>query len=88
MFVTPQAKSLYLSRRGKLSLLKISKFQKQIFLFSFAPKTGHHDEVHPIFLKIYNFMFRFMSSLIKWDVVNVVILVLIFLITHVWLREF
>ena len=36
----------------------------------------------PDFLKMYYFMFHFMSSLVTWDVV---ILVLIILKTHVWL---
>ena len=40
---------------------------------------------HPIFLKMYHFIFHFMSSLVTWDVV---ILVLIILKTHVWLRDF
>ena len=40
---------------------------------------------HPIFLKMYHFMFHFMSSLVTWDVV---ILVLIILKTHVWLLDF
>ena len=38
-------------------------------------------DMHPIFLKMYHFM----SSLETWDVV---ILVLIILKTHVWLRDF
>ena len=42
-------------------------------------------DIHPIFLKIYHFMFHFMSSLVEWDVV---VLVLIILKTHVWLRDF
>ena len=37
------------------------------------------------FLKMYHFKFHFMSSLVTWDVV---ILVLIILKTHVWLRDF
>ena len=45
------------------------------------PKSANH----PIFLKMYHFMFYFMSSLVTWDVV---ILVLIILKTHVWLRDF
>ena len=40
---------------------------------------------HPIFLKINHFMFHFMSSLVTWDVV---ILVLIILKPHDWLRDF
>ena len=41
---------------------------------------------HPFFfLNMYHFMFHFMSSLVTW---NVVILVLIILKTHVWLRDF
>ena len=39
----------------------------------------------PDFLTLYHFMFNFMSSLVTWDVV---ILVLIILKTHVWLRDF
>ena len=38
----------------------------------------------PNFSKDYHFMFHFMSSLVTWDVV---ILVLIILKTHVWLRD-
>ena len=34
---------------------------------------------HPM----YHFMFHFMSSLVTWDVV-----ILVFLKTHVWLRDF
>ena len=41
-------------------------------------------ENQPIFLKMYHFMFHFMSSLVTWDVV---ILVLLILKTHVWLSE-
>ena len=42
--------------------------------------------IHPIFfLKMYHFMFHFMSSLVTWDAV---ILVLIILKTHVWLHDF
>ena len=37
------------------------------------------------FLKMDHFMFHFMSSLLTWDVV---ILVLIILKTHIWLRDF
>ena len=50
--------------------------------FSFCnSRTG----THPIFLKRYHFMFHYTSSLVTLDVV---ILVLIILKTHVWLRDF
>ena len=42
--------------------------------------------VHTQFLlKVYHFMFHFMSSFVTWDDV---ILVLIIFKTHVWLRDF
>ena len=41
--------------------------------------------IHPIFLKMYHFMFHYMPSLVTWDVV---IFLLIILKTHVWLRNF
>ena len=43
------------------------------------------EDCHPIFLKMYHYMFHFMSSLVTWDVV---ILVLLVLKTHVWLQDF
>ena len=43
------------------------------------------SKVHPIFLTMYHFMLHFISSLVTWDVV---ILVLIILKTDVWLHDF
>ena len=57
-----------------------SKRAEFLILYSFL-----QADIHPIFLKMYHFMFHFMSSLVTWDVV---ILVLIILKTQVWLHDF